>query len=241
MHDQADELRQLVRLRRDASPRDGPTAAAGSSSPAARAAWARPRWRSTWRWPWLGQGARSCWSTPIWTGGDVAVTVPTSPNATSLADVLAAGARLHEVLQRGPGGMQVVPGVWARADAADDCRRQRRIRLVAELSRLGPSRRRRGASTPAAAASRTLRSACGRRPTWCWWSPRPSRRRSWMPTPRSRCWPAADAACRSTRWSIWPPARRWRTMFTRRLAQACRRFLGMQIGAAGHVADDPAT
>jgi flagellar biosynthesis protein FlhG len=54
----------------------------------------------------------------------------------TIADVLAARRTVHEVLTRGPGGIQIVAGVWS-ATSVPDCSPAAQNRLLAELDRLG--------------------------------------------------------------------------------------------------------
>ena len=49
---------------------------------------------------------------------DVAVLCGIAERAT-VEDVLIARRDVHEVLQRGPAGIQIVPGLWAPGEAAD--------------------------------------------------------------------------------------------------------------------------
>jgi flagellar biosynthesis protein FlhG len=55
----------------------------------------------------------------------------------SIADVLASRRTIHEVLQPGPGAIQIVPGVWGSQGVPDDPAAAGR-RLVAELQALDP-------------------------------------------------------------------------------------------------------
>ncbi len=57
-------------------------------------------------------------------------------NIYSIADVLAGRRSVHEVLVSGPGGLQIVPGVWALGEAAD-CSATAQQRLLSELRGLG--------------------------------------------------------------------------------------------------------
>jgi flagellar biosynthesis protein FlhG len=54
----------------------------------------------------------------------------------SVADVLAGRRTVHEVLQRGPAGVQLVPGAWGR-DSQGLCSAAAQQRLIAELHDLG--------------------------------------------------------------------------------------------------------
>ncbi len=54
----------------------------------------------------------------------------------SILDVLASRRTIHEVLTRGPAGIQVLPGVWA-PNEANDCSAASQGRLIAQLKGLG--------------------------------------------------------------------------------------------------------
>ena len=56
--------------------------------------------------------------------------------ADSIADVLNGRRTVHEVLQRGPAGIQVLPGVWAPQQRVS-CPPVAQERMLTELSRLG--------------------------------------------------------------------------------------------------------
>lgn len=55
----------------------------------------------------------------------------------TLTDVLSGRRTVHEVLQRGPAGILVLPGAWA-PDRVTECSELAQRRLLVELSRLGP-------------------------------------------------------------------------------------------------------
>ena len=57
-------------------------------------------------------------------------------SAETIADVLSSRRTLHEVLRPGPGGIQVVPGVWSPA-AMPDCSPSGQQRLLRQLDQLG--------------------------------------------------------------------------------------------------------
>lgn len=54
----------------------------------------------------------------------------------SIADVLSGRRTVHEVLQPGPDGIQIVPGVWSPS-AVPDCSPSAQERLLRELAQLG--------------------------------------------------------------------------------------------------------
>jgi len=68
-------------------------------------------------------------------GGDAA-TLCRLQERYNLADVLRAYRTVHDVLQPGPGGIQVLPGVWGRADVAE-CSAAAQERLIDQLEGLG--------------------------------------------------------------------------------------------------------
>ncbi len=55
----------------------------------------------------------------------------------SLAEVLAGQRTVHEVLQRGPAGIQILPGAWGQ-DTPTECTPLAQQRMLVELRRLGP-------------------------------------------------------------------------------------------------------
>ena len=135
MHDQADELRQLV-LRTAATARlpavpppplvvvSGGKGGVGATTMAVNLSVVFAR---------LGRRA-------VLVDADL-----NQPDATSLcnineadtvADVLSGRRTVHEVLQSGPGGIQMLPGAWAPRRLTD-CPPLAQQRMLAELSRLG--------------------------------------------------------------------------------------------------------
>lgn len=66
---------------------------------------------------------------------DVAAHCHLEENST-LPDVLAGRRTLHEIIQRGPAGLQVVPGAWADPRSPEYSTRAQQ-KLIADLSRLG--------------------------------------------------------------------------------------------------------
>jgi flagellar biosynthesis protein FlhG len=56
---------------------------------------------------------------------------------TSVADVLSARRDIHEVLQRGPAGVQIVPGLWAPGQPFDSSQTGQQ-RLLRQFRQLGP-------------------------------------------------------------------------------------------------------
>ena len=57
-------------------------------------------------------------------------------SAETIADVLSGRRTMHEVLRPGPGGIQVVPGVWSPT-AMPDCSPSGQQRLLRQLDQLG--------------------------------------------------------------------------------------------------------
>jgi flagellar biosynthesis protein FlhG len=56
---------------------------------------------------------------------------------TSVADIVAARRDIHEVLQRGPAGVQIVPGLWAPGEPFDPSHSGQQ-RLLRQFQHLGP-------------------------------------------------------------------------------------------------------
>jgi flagellar biosynthesis protein FlhG len=67
---------------------------------------------------------------------DVAVLCGLAETST-VEDVLIARRDIHEVLQRGPAGIQIVPGLWAPGEAAE-CSEAAQERLLRQFRTLGP-------------------------------------------------------------------------------------------------------
>lgn len=134
MHDQADELRQLARRRNlhpptgGAAPRllavTGGKGGVGVTTIAVNLAVALAR-----------SGRRTVLVDADLTAPDVA-TLCGLDEGYSLADVLSARRTIHEVLQPGPMGLQVVPGPWARSNIIE-CSPTAQERLIGELRGLG--------------------------------------------------------------------------------------------------------
>jgi flagellar biosynthesis protein FlhG len=135
MHDQADQLRALVRA---AGSRDaGPACAApqklivcggkggvGTTTIAVNLSIALAR-----------LGARLVLVDADMNRADVAALCQLDARHT-VADVLSGRRTVHEVLHRGPAGIQVLPGLWS-ATGVPDCSPAAQDRLLGELDRLG--------------------------------------------------------------------------------------------------------
>jgi flagellar biosynthesis protein FlhG len=135
MHDQADELRHLVRLGAMHAPPQGPPP----------------------RWILVAGGKPNVGATTLAVNLSVALcgqgqqivlvdadldrsgvaSLCEVAERSSIVDVLAGERTIHEILQRGPGGVQIVPGSWAPAVAAGTSTAAQ-TRLVSELNQLGP-------------------------------------------------------------------------------------------------------
>jgi flagellar biosynthesis protein FlhG len=136
LHDQADELRQLV-LRTAIRDRgaDAPAApivavaggkgGVGATTVAVNVAVALAR-----------QGRRAVLVDADFHQPDATALCRLRESGT-VADVLDGRRTVHEILQRGPAGIQVLPGAWG-ARAVTECGPLAQQRLVAELRRLGP-------------------------------------------------------------------------------------------------------
>jgi len=68
-------------------------------------------------------------------GGDIAMLCRLDERYTA-ADVLAGRRTVHEVLQSGPGGIDVLPGTWASGEVSD-CSASAQQRLIGQLESLG--------------------------------------------------------------------------------------------------------
>jgi flagellar biosynthesis protein FlhG len=81
------------------------------------------------------EGRRTVLVDADFTGADAGNLCGTGEGAT-VADVLAGRRTVHEALERGPGGIQVLPGSWARGQYVD-CSPSAQQRLIAQLQTLG--------------------------------------------------------------------------------------------------------
>ena len=70
-------------------------------------------------------------------GADASKLCQLDEPAGSIAEILSGGQSVHETLQRGPGGIQVLPGTWS-AGKLVDCSEAAQHRLLAQLRCLGP-------------------------------------------------------------------------------------------------------
>ncbi len=81
------------------------------------------------------QGCRTILVDADFTGADAALLCGIESRET-IADVLSGRRNVHEVLQPGPAGIQVVPGIWSPG-AIPDCSPTAQQRLLRELDQLG--------------------------------------------------------------------------------------------------------
>ena len=135
MHDQASELRALVRLRAsgDSKPASRPPrkivvsagkGGVGVTTVAVNLAVA------------LGKlGCRTVLVDANFSGADATLLCGVEARDT-VADVLSGRRSVHEVMQPGPAGIQVVPGLWSPG-AIPDCSPAAQQRLLRELDHLG--------------------------------------------------------------------------------------------------------
>ncbi len=166
---------------------------------------------------------------------DLARLCQTSEGAT-IADVLAGRRTVHEVLQLGPAGIQVLPGAWA-AEKMPDCSPPAQQRLIAELDHLGPH-----ADVVLLDVGNGLNPIAGR-----FWEA--ADEVLLVTTPDAMAIMDAYAAVK-----VLPPPERKTPIFTlvnraadaetarevhARVALASHRFLGLRISPVGHVPDDP--
>lgn len=145
MHDQADELRQLMRKWNsdcdngpDSSSADGVGRAdrlrkivvsagkggVGTTTVAVNLAVSLAR-----------LGCRTILVDANFSGADATWLCGIEPTAT-IAEVLSGRRTMHEILVPGPGGIQVAPGIWSPA-AVPDCSPSRQQRLLHQLDLLG--------------------------------------------------------------------------------------------------------
>ena len=135
MHDQADELRRLARLRAAAGPHppiEGPRkivvsagkGGVGTTTLAVNLAVALGR-----------QGCRTILVDADLNGAD-ATWLCGIESRDTIADVFSGRRSVHEVLQPGPAGIQVAPGIWSPG-AVPDCSAAAQDRLLHELGQLG--------------------------------------------------------------------------------------------------------
>lgn len=135
IRDQADELRQLVRQRALMAGQGGPLVpllvvaggkgGVGTTTVAANLAIALAR-----------QGRRSVFvDCDLDHGGNAAL--GQHPERGSVVDVLAGRRTVHEVLERGPSGIQVLSGAWASGEVVDASAAAQQ-RFIDDVQSLGP-------------------------------------------------------------------------------------------------------
>jgi flagellar biosynthesis protein FlhG len=135
MHDQADELRQLVRQRAIRPTVEGPGAplvvvnggkgGVGTTTTAVNLAVALAR-----------QGRRAVFvDADLDHGGNA--NFGHGPSPGSIIDVLASRRTVHEVMERGPSGIQVIAGAWASGQISEPSAKVHE-RFIAELKDLAP-------------------------------------------------------------------------------------------------------
>jgi flagellar biosynthesis protein FlhG len=135
MHDQADQLRALVRSAMQADsglasapPRkivvSGGKGGVGATTIAVNLSISLAR-----------QGSRIVLVDADMNRADVAALCQLEPRDT-IADVLSARRTVHEALHRGPAGIQVLPSAWS-GTCVPDCSPMAQERLLRELDRLG--------------------------------------------------------------------------------------------------------
>jgi MinD-like ATPase involved in chromosome partitioning or flagellar assembly len=135
LHDQADTLRQLVRQRAGLGIPEGPMAplvvvsggkgGVGTTTIAANLAIALAR-----------HGRRAVFvDADLDHGGNTQLSHHL--HRASILDVLAGRSSVHEALERGPCGIQVLSGAWAVEDSTD-CSATAQARLIGDLRNLAP-------------------------------------------------------------------------------------------------------
>jgi flagellar biosynthesis protein FlhG len=155
----------------------------------------------------------------------------------TVADVLAGRRGVHETLAPGPAGVQVLPGAWATDNLAD-CEPAAQQRLLDELTRLGPH-----ADYIVIDAGSALDRVAGR---------------FWQTADRVLVVTSPDAASVTNAYAAikllaprgrntpihavvnLAPSASTAAEIGRRLARACRRFLGLAVDDGCHLPLDPA-
>ena len=166
-------------------------------------------------------------------GGDAAILCGLQPRR-NLADVLSGRATLVEAIQPGPGGLRILPGVWA-GDGPADPGPHRADRLLTQLAALGPS-------TDVVVLD--AGNDPGRLAQRCWLA---AEERLAVTTPETAAVVETYAAIKRLTGTV-PLARAATHVLMnmvsdrstadaayRRLADACRRFLAVEVNLIGHV------
>ncbi|MEQ8791411.1 MAG: P-loop NTPase [Pirellulaceae bacterium] len=234
MHDQADELRNLMlKVARQNAAQNGPSprlvlvcggkGGVGATTLAVNLAVALAH-----------QAARTVLVDADLYRADAAALCGVA-ESTSIAELLGGGRDIHEVLQRGPAGIQLVPGVWAPDQPSQPSEGAQR-RLLAQLSMLGrhadvvvidtggagelPHRFWRAADDVVMVSTPEAMSVMDAYATIKTLRPPQDAPRMWLAVNR-----AADARqCEDVH---------------ARINQSCRRFLETTIGRLGYVVEDP--
>lgn len=230
IRDQADELRQLVRQRALMAGQGGPPVpllvvaggkgGVGATTIAANLAIALAR-----------QGRRSVFvDCDLDHGGNAAL--GQHPERGSVVDVLAGRRTVHEVLERGPSGIQVLSGAWASGEVLD-CTAAAQQRFIDDVQSLGPHVE---VAVVDAGSSRG-----------------PLARRLWSSAAAMLVVTTAEASAIMESYAaikVLRPGQAAGTLYTlvnhedaadtasdvqARIGEACRKFLGLQAVAAGHV------
>ncbi len=157
-------------------------------------------------------------------------------DAYTVADVLAGRRGVHETLVRGPAGVQVLPGAWATRELSD-CEPAAQHRLLNELARLGPH-----ADYVVIDAGSALNRVV---------------KRFWQSADRVLVVTSTEAASVTNAYAAikllapvshgvpvqaivnLAPGAEMAQEIGRRLARACRRFLGLQIDEGCYLPSDP--
>jgi flagellar biosynthesis protein FlhG len=230
IRDQADDLRQLVRQRALMAGQGGPLVpllvvaggkgGVGTTTIAANLAVALAR-----------QGRRSLFvDCDLDHGGNAAL--GQHPERGSVVDVLAGRRTVHEVLERGPSGIQVLSGAWASGELVD-CSAAAQQRFVDDIQSLGPHVE---VAVVDAGSSRS-----------------PLARRLWTSAAATLVVTTSEASAIMESYAaikvllagqsqnnVYTFVNREDTAETAgevhaRIAEACRKFLGLQAVGAGHV------
>lgn len=158
------------------------------------------------------------------------------PERSNVSDVLSARRDIHEVLERGPAGIQIVPGIWAPG-TLPDCGEKAQLRLIGQLRTLGRH------------ADVIVLDAGG--------GPSDVLQRFWHEADKVLLVTTADSVSVMDTYATMkmlvdrPQTAPLHIVVNRadsaetardveqRIDQSCRRFLGFSVAALGHVPDDP--
>ncbi|HEX4147850.1 MAG TPA: P-loop NTPase [Pirellulales bacterium] len=170
-------------------------------------------------------------------GADAGTLCRLDEPSSTVADVLSGRLSVHEALERGPAGIQVLPGAWGGSDGLVDCSPSAQQRLLVQLKCLG-----------AYADFVILDVGSGaNRVIGNFWQT--ADQVFLVTTPDVVSVMDAYAAVKVLCAGVAPPSLKSVVNFApaaaaaadvhQRLSRACRRFLGLKLTAGGHIPCDP--